>query len=106
MALTKPEDVEGDRFHKIQITIDKFITGDFGAGAVLITLGVILGKCNLHQLVILAILELTFYTLNEAICVIYLGATDMGGTMYVHTFGAYFGMAATYFFQSKKALGE
>lgn len=30
-------------------------------------------------------------------------AVDMGGSMYVHTFGAYFGLAATYFFKKPAA---
>ena len=106
MALAKEEDIEEghSRFHKIPITIDQLIRGDFGAAAVLITLGIILGKCNLHQLTVLSILLITFYTLNETICVIYYKVTDMGGTMFVHTFGAYFGMGATYFFQAKSAI--
>jgi len=41
--------------------------------------------------------------MNEAICVNYMQAVDMGGSMYVHTFGAYFGCAASYFFFPKKA---
>ena len=78
------------------------IIGDFGAAAVLISFGIILGKCNLHQLTMLALLEIVFYSLNEAICVTQYGATDMGGTMYVHTFGAYFGLGATHWFWMQK----
>lgn len=85
-------------WHKIALDIPSLIVGDFGAGAVLITFGAILGKCSLAQLWILATLEIVFYGLNEAICAGKLGAVDMGGSMYVHTFGAYFGLAAAYFF--------
>lgn len=35
-----------------------------------------------------------------------MGAVDMGGSMYVHTFGAYFGLAASYFFQPTKAIAD
>ena len=82
------------------------IIGDFGAGAVLITFGAILGKCSLSQLWCLATLEICFYALNEAICAGHFGAVDMGGSMYVHTFGAYFGLAASYFFDNKKAIKD
>ena len=54
----------------------------------------------------LATFEIIFYTLNEAICVIFLQAVDMGGSMYVHTFGAYFGLAASYFFKPKEAIKD
>lgn len=80
------------------------ILGDFGAGAVLITFGALLGKVSIFQLWILATIEILLYTLNEAIGVIFLQAVDMGGSMYVHTFGAYFGLAASYFFKPKVAI--
>jgi len=40
-----------------------------------------------------------WYGLNEAICVGVFNVTDAGGSILVHTFGAYFGVAATYGFQ-------
>lgn len=46
----------------------------------------------------LTFFEMIFYALNEAIGVIIFKATDMGGSMFVHSFGAYFGVAASYFF--------
>jgi ammonium transporter Rh len=91
-------------FEKIHITMESLITGDFAAAAVLITFGAILGKCTWTQLFVLATLEIIFFGLNETICVGFLGAVDMGGSMYVHTFGAYFGVAATFFFSPNKAI--
>jgi len=60
--------VEG-HFHKIQLDMTSLVAGDFGAAAVLITFGGLLGKCNLPQLFMVATLEICFYALNEAICV-------------------------------------
>lgn len=47
-----------------------------------------------------------FFGLNEYIVAKSIGATDMGGSMIVHAFGAYFGLAATYFFQPTRAAGS
>merc|ERR1712242_574127 len=93
-------------FHKISLDITSLIVGDFAAGAVLITFGAVLGKCSLSQLMCLAFMELIFYSINEAIGAGKLGAVDMGGSMFVHTFGAYFGLAASYFFDNKKAIED
>ena len=90
-------------WEKISLDITQLIVGDFGAGAVMITFGAVLGKLSLSQLWFLATLEIIFYALNETICVLEFKAVDMGGSMYVHTFGAYFGLAASYFFKRKEA---
>lgn len=58
-----------DHWEKIQLDITHLILGDFGAGAVMITFGAVLGKISLSQLWCLATLEIVFYALNEAICV-------------------------------------
>jgi len=44
-----------------------------------------------------------WYGLSETICVYLIKVTDAGGSILVHTFGAYFGLAATYGFQPNRA---
>ena len=49
---------------------------------------------------------MVLYTLNEAICVNFFQTVDTGGAMYVHVFGAYFGLAASYFFKPSRAIQD
>jgi len=99
--------IEGKKeWQKIPLDLPALIFADLGAAAVLISLGAVLGKHSLMQLWILATLEVFFYGLNEAICRLRLGAVDLGCTITVHTFGAYFGLAACYFFDNKKAIED
>jgi ammonium transporter Rh len=79
----------------IELDIQSLITGDFAAGAVLISFGAVLGKLSILQLIIMTLFELVFYSLNESLGVIVYQAVDMGGSMYVHSFGAYFGLAVS-----------
>ncbi len=39
--------VHGGHMHTLEITLSSLVVGDFGAGACMITFGVILGKANL-----------------------------------------------------------
>ena len=82
--------------HKISMTITSLIIGDFGAGAVLITFGALLGKTSPLQMLMVLIIELIFYAVNENIGAVQMQAVDMGGSMFVHTFGAYFGLACSW----------
>ena len=72
------------------------ITADFNAGTVLITFGAVLGKTSRLQLIIIAIVETVFYGVNEMVLVHYLKVTDIGGSMIIHMFGAYFGLAVAF----------
>lgn len=77
----------------VTLKLEKLIRGDFAAGAVLISMGAVLGRATWTQLIWMAFFELIFYAINEYIGVEKFEAVDMGGSMFVHTFGAYFGLA-------------
>merc|ERR1719320_1091464 len=61
----------------------------------IISFGGLLGRITPTQLLVMAIIEILFYVLNEQIGVVKSQAVDMGGSMYVHSFGAYFGLAVS-----------
>jgi len=84
------------------MAMDSLVVGDFAAGAILISFGAMLGRITPSQLFVMAILEIIVYALNEQICVVKYEAVDMGGSMYVHSFGAYFGLAASAVFGAPK----
>ena len=65
----------------MKLDIISLITGDFAAGAVLISFGAILGKASLSQLVVMVIFEILIYAINESLGVIKWKAVDMGGSM-------------------------
>jgi len=51
-------------------------------------------------------IEVIFYALNEAICVEIFGVADIGGSITIHTFGAYFGLSVALFYSSKQAIND
>ncbi|XP_056419971.1 ammonium transporter Rh type A isoform X3 [Hyla sarda] len=79
---------------KIEIGIKSMINADFSTATVLISFGAVLGKTSPLQMLIMAILEITIFACNEHL-VAFLGATDIGASMVIHAFGAYFGLAAS-----------
>jgi ammonium transporter Rh len=83
-------------WHKIELDITSLITGDFAAGAVLITFGGVLGKVSPLQLLVIAVIEVMIYGANETLGATHLQAVDMGGSIFVHTYGAYFGLACAW----------
>ena len=93
-----------NHYEKIYLNIESLISGDFTVGAILISFGALLGKLSLSQLFFMSIIEVILYSVNESIGVIKYQAVDMGGSMYVHTFGAYFGLAVSYVVSNNKKL--
>lgn len=78
---------------RFNINVSDLLAADFCAVAVLISLGVIVGKASLSQLVVMATIEVVIQALNQYICVNYFHSYDVGRSIYVHVFGAYFGLA-------------
>ncbi|KAK1154663.1 ammonium transporter Rh type B-like [Acipenser oxyrinchus oxyrinchus] len=80
---------------KIHIGVESMINADFCTGAVLISFGAVLGKTSPVQLLIMAVFEVTIFAINEYVILNVVGAKDAGGSMTIHTFGAYFGLVVT-----------
>lgn len=79
----------------IQVDLMSLLSADFVAATVLISFGAVLGKTNPTQLIIMTLIEIPIFVINEVIGRSYLGAVDMGDSMFVHAFGAYFGLAVS-----------
>ena len=94
-----------DHWHTlIQIDVKSFVNGDFAAASCLICFGALLGKVSLNQITLLVFMQLIFYSLNLFIAVVHLQIADIGGSMIIHTFGAYFGLAASRILTNQKTL--
>ncbi|XP_043860572.1 ammonium transporter Rh type A [Dromiciops gliroides] len=78
---------------KFSIGIKNMINADFSTATVLISFGAVLGKTSPVQMLIMTILEITVFAANEHLVGEILKATDIGASMTIHAFGAYFGLA-------------
>ena len=79
--------------------IEQFILAEFGAASLLIAAGALLGRIKMHQYLLLGLLFIPFYILNELIVVSdyfnFVGTVaDTGGSIVIHAFGALFGISA------------
>ncbi|CAL1277257.1 unnamed protein product [Larinioides sclopetarius] len=91
---------------RIPINITNLISGNFASATVLISFGALLGKTSPLQLVIMSILEITIFACNEHLGLHIYKAADIGGSIFLHTFGAYFGLSVTYMLYRKEAVGH
>lgn len=87
--------------------IEQFILAEFSAASLLIAAGAILGRIKIFQYIILGLLFIPFYILNELIVVDdyfhFVGkVADTGGSIVIHAFGALFGIAAAISLTTKK----
>ncbi|XP_066577590.1 ammonium transporter Rh type B [Amia ocellicauda] len=87
--------LHGMKGGKIHIGVESMINADFCTGSVLISFGAVLGKTSPVQLMVMAVFEVTLFAVNEFVILSVLEAKDAGGSMTIHTFGAYFGLVVT-----------
>jgi len=84
-------------FQLISINIYDMINSLYATAAILISFGAVIGKTTPASLLVMALFELVFYSLNNQVFQQGLfGIADCGGTIVIHLFGAYFGLAASY----------
>ncbi|XP_064267721.1 ammonium transporter Rh type A isoform X1 [Passer domesticus] len=81
---------------KIYVNIESMINADFSTATALISFGALLGKTSPIQMLILTLLEITMFACNEHLVTKVFKATDVGASMTIHAFGAYFGLAAAF----------
>ena len=58
------------------------------------------------QLLVIGTLEIVFYAVNEMIAIEFLQYSDAGGSIIIHAFGAYFGLALSRVLYTEKALNN
>jgi len=90
-----------ENFHGIGSSeglIDKLILAEFAAASLLICAGAVLGRLKMGQYLLLGLLFVPFYSLNEWIVLngglglITGKVVDTGGSIVIHAFGAIFGL--------------
>jgi len=94
---------------EVYVVVDEFLTGgalviniatllqaNYAVAAFLISFGALIGKISPKQIVVLVVLESIFYGTNKFVVEHYFGLNDIGGTVVVHMFGAYYGLTIAY----------
>ncbi|XP_006198521.2 ammonium transporter Rh type C [Vicugna pacos] len=79
----------------ILVGVENLINADFCVGSVCVAFGAVLGKVSPVQLLIMTLFQVTLFAVNEYILLELLEVKDAGGSMTIHTFGAYFGLTVT-----------
>ncbi|EYC13817.1 hypothetical protein Y032_0042g549 [Ancylostoma ceylanicum] len=86
---------------KFTIGLEQLLTSDFAAAVVLISMGAMLGKLSPVQYLIMALIETPVAIFIEHTVVHTFHVNDVGGSIVVHAFGAYFGLACSKAFGDK-----
>jgi len=87
--------------HTIQAhSVETLMLAEFSVATVLIAMGAVLGRLRVFQYALLTLLLVPLYALNEYLVLdngsgLTKGFQDSAGSIVIHAFGAYFGLAAS-----------
>ena len=82
-----------EKWQKGVLNFESFIKSIFNSCTTLVSLGCVLGKLSSTQYIIMIIIETIMSSLNFQLCDVKLETIDVGGALYIHTFGTIFGLA-------------
>ncbi|XP_066448898.1 ammonium transporter Rh type C isoform X1 [Eleutherodactylus coqui] len=81
---------------KIHVSVTSLINADFCVASVCIAYGGVLGKVSPVQVMLMTLFQVTLFSVNEWVLLDKLHVIDAGGSMTIHTFGAYFGLTVAW----------
>ena len=88
--------------HFFTSTLD-LIKGEFCAISMVVAFGALVGKANNLQLLISVLVGILLYSVNEQILFTSLDVRDIGGSMYIFVFGAFYGLGISWMLNFKEA---
>lgn len=91
---------------RFEISILDLITADFVAITVLISMGAVLGKLTPVQYMVMSAIEVPIAVAVEHFVLRYLKVIDIGRSMVVHCFGAYFGLGVAKMINKKEMIAH
>ncbi|XP_024130055.1 rh blood group, D antigen isoform X2 [Oryzias melastigma] len=86
---------------RILVDLRSILVAEMSAASALISLGAVLGKVNPVQLILLALLEVPAFILNEWVLLSLLKVRPQNNIMLLHIFGAFFGLTLTWILHRK-----
>lgn len=91
---------------KIEVSLKSLLHADVATATVLISMGAVLGRTTYVQLLIMGVIEIAVFCANSYLGEAVFKVVDAGDSIFVHTFGAYFGLAVSYMIDRKKDHSE
>jgi len=93
------------------LDVDRLILAEFAAASLLICAGAVLGRLKMGQYIVLALLFIPCYALNEWIVLdkglgLVSSFADTGGSIVIHAFGALFGLGVLITMTTREEFGK